>query len=351
MKLTRLLLLPFSWIYGSVVTVRNWAYDLGWFKQTSFNLPVIVVGNLDIGGAGKSPMTEYLIRLLKNNHKLATLSRGYGRKTTGYKLAECNADATEIGDEPAQFKRKFPDITVAVCESRVDGIQHLQTSHDLILLDDAFQHRALKPGFSILLFEYSRVFNPYFLLPAGNLREGFSGRKRADVLVVSKCPSDLEANNFQKVLQRIRPSANQPVFFTAIQYGKLEDFHGGQVSAGIDSDTRVFLLTGIANPMPLLQHINQQTPHIIHHNYPDHHQFSLKNIAKLVREFQADSSDKKLILTTEKDAQRLRDQDVKEALLGLPIFIQPITIKFLDHAADEFDQIINNYVREHTAHH
>ena len=199
MKYLRLLLLPFSWLYGLVVIIRNAFYDAGIYSSRSFDIPVISVGNLDVGGAGKSPMTEYLIRLLRPNFKLATLSRGYGRKTQGYLVADVDAKAALVGDEPAQFKHKFRDITVAVCEKRVIGIEKLSYAHQVIILDDAYQHRAVKPGLSILLFDYGRINEPRLMLPAGNLREPFSGRKRADVVVVSKCPLDMDAQQMQAV--------------------------------------------------------------------------------------------------------------------------------------------------------
>lgn len=352
MKRIRTLLLPFSWLYALVVGVRNLAYDAGWFKQTSFPLPVIAIGNLDIGGAGKSPMTEYLIRKLKDRYHLATLSRGYGRETSGYLVAGSHTTAHEIGDEPAQFKQKFPAVTVAVCEKRVVGVERLKPDHELILLDDAFQHRAIKPGLSILLFDYSRIFEPHWLLPAGNLRESFSGRKRADIMVVSKCPKDLDRENQLRIIQRIRPFAHQSVFFTAIRYGNLQDISGQPAGdVRIDAQTTVFLLTGIANPSPLLQEIGRFTSHVIHHNYPDHHQFTLKNIVKLVKEFTDLASPKKMIITTEKDAQRLRDESLFNGLMPLPVWVLPITIEFLNEEGDHFDQLIQNDVRKHTTHH
>lgn len=352
MRRLRILLLPFSWLYALIVAVRNLAYDVGWFKQTSFPLPVIVIGNLDIGGAGKSPMTEYLIRKLKDRYHLATLSRGYGRKTTGYVVGGSHATASEIGDEPAQFKQKFPAVTVAVCEKRVIGVERLRSNHELVLLDDAFQHRAIKPGLSILLFDYSRIFEPHWLLPAGNLRECSSGRKRADMLVVSKCPENLDRKNQLRIIQRIQPFAHQSVFFTTICYGNLQDTAGQlDADAVIDAQTTVFILTGIANPDSLLREIGRFTTHIIHHNYPDHHQFSLKNITKLVKEFTTLPSPKKMIITTEKDAQRLRDKSLFNDLRSIPIWVLPITIEFLNEEGDHFDQLIENYVRKHTTHH
>lgn len=350
MKYLRLLLFPFSLIYGLVVIMRNWLYDAGLFESKSFNLPVISVGNLEIGGAGKSPMTEYLIRLLKDQHKLSTLSRGYGRSTKGFLIADDHPEAMLIGDEPAQFKHKFSDVTVAVSEKRVNGIEQLQADHELIILDDAYQHRAVKPGLSILLFDHSQITQWQFLLPAGNLREPFSGRWRADVIVISKCPADMSEQARQKIAEKVNPLPYQSLFFSTITYQPLQNRSRQKADARIDADTTVFLLTGIANPAPLVAHIKKSTSKLIHHNYPDHHSFSLKNITKLADDFDACASQKKLIITTEKDAQRLAKDELIPLVSKLPILVQPIGISFLQDQ-QMFDQIILNYVREHTPHH
>jgi len=371
MKYLRWLLFPFSLLYGLVVVIRNWCYDAGIFKSYVANVPVISVGNLDVGGAGKSPMTEYLIRLLKNDHKLATLSRGYGRSTKGYVIEESRVESQEsrvkkqekqsnslltthhspltlaqiIGDEPAQFAQKFPDITVAVCEARVEGIKRLQVDHDLIILDDAYQHRAVKPGLSILLFDYNRVNEPHFLLPAGNLREPFGGRNRAGVIIISKCPEQLSVSEQAEIIKRIKPFADQQVFFTAITYQSLQNMDSNPTDILITADTTIFLLTGIANAKPLVQHLEQSTSHLIHHNYPDHHRFSLKNISKLADEFSACESKNKLIITTEKDAQRLVEHELLPLVKTLPILVLPIGVNFLSGTQQQFDQLVINYVR------
>jgi tetraacyldisaccharide 4'-kinase len=351
MNYLRLLLLPFSLLYGLVITIRNWCYDAGLLKSRAFEMPVISVGNLEVGGAGKSPMTEYLVRLLKDSFNLATLSRGYGRETKGYIKAKTTAASTEIGDEPAQFKHKFPDVTVAVCEDRVAGIEHLEADHDLVILDDAYQHRAVRPGLSILLFDYQHLQQPHFLLPAGNLRESFSGRWRSDIMVITKCPHNLTFDDMNRAYYRVEPNNSQPVFFTSITYQPLQDITGKPVNYTIDADTTVFLLTGIANPKPLVQHLKSLSGNIIHHNYPDHHRFSLKNISKLADEFTACSTQKKIIITTEKDAQRLGVHDLAGTIEKLPVWVLPIGISFLNNGQQEFDQMILNYVREHTKHH
>ncbi len=380
MKYLRWLLFPFSLLYGLVVIIRNWLYDAGVFKSYRFNLPIISVGNLEVGGAGKSPLTEYLIRLLKNNHKLATLSRGYGRKTKGYicvgseesriksqepgdrnllltthhspLTAEHSLLANQIGDEPAQFRSKFPDITVAVSENRVAGIKQLLPDHDLILMDDAYQHRAVEPGLSILLFDYSKLNDPHLLLPAGNMREPFSGRWRAQVLVASKCPLQLTEDEQALITEKLNPLPYQQLFFTSIVYQQLQCMDGQPTDTRVDRETTVFLLTGVANALPLVQYLNNSTSQIIHHNYPDHHPFTLKNITKLAAEYEACGSQKKIIVTTEKDAQRLDLSWFKTGTLlpPIPVFVLPIKVKFLNGSGERFDQLVIDYVREHTAH-
>jgi tetraacyldisaccharide 4'-kinase len=349
MKYLRLLLFPFSLIYGLIVMIRNWCYDTGLFTSRQFDVPVIAVGNLEVGGAGKSPMTEYLIRLLKSDNKIATLSRGYGRETKGYQIATTTATATQIGDEPAQFKHKFPDISVAVCEKRVDGIEQLEQDHDLIILDDAYQHRAVKPGLSILLFDYNKLDDLHLVLPAGNYREPFSGRWRADVIIVSKCPVDLAVDKQQNIVAGMSLLPYQQIFFTSINYMGLQDLSGKAADTIIDADTTVFLLTGIANARPLISHIKKQTLHVIHHNYSDHHRFSLKNITKLADEFAACTSQKKVIITTEKDAQRLGKQELLPLVKKLPVLVIPIGVNFLNEQ-QQFDKIVTGYVRKYREH-
>jgi tetraacyldisaccharide 4'-kinase len=350
MRYLRLLLFPFSLVYGLVILLRNWFYDTGLFKSQEFAVPIISVGNLEVGGAGKSPMTEYLIRLFKNDYKVATLSRGYGRITKGYLKASETATATTVGDEPAQFKHKFPNVTVAVCEKRVMGIKHLEHDHDIILMDDAYQHRAVKPGYSILLFDYTGLNHPQLMLPAGNLREPFMGRWRADILVVTKCPLTLSTTDQLKLEEKVKPLNYQQLFFTGITYLPLQTLAGGLSSAIIDQQTTIFLLTGIANPAPLVQHLHNSTTHIIHHNYPDHHRFTLKNISKLAVEFSACNSQKKLIITTEKDAQRLGEQELQRLVNQLPVLVIPIGVIFLNSGQQQFDQSVKNYVREYSKH-
>ena len=221
-KYFRLLLLPFSVIYGIVVMLRNKLYDWAVLKSTRFDIPVICVGNLVVGGSGKSPVTEYLVHLLAG-YKIAILSRGYGRETKGFLYADQYSTAKSIGDEPLQFYHKFPHITVVVCEDRVKGITILKENHDLIILDDAYQHRRLRPGFNILLFEFQKLLTPQFLLPAGNLREPFLGYQRADILLVTKSPAEIGEEQRAKCFRKFAEQASEKLFFSAIAYSDLTD--------------------------------------------------------------------------------------------------------------------------------
>ena len=352
MQYLRLLLLPFSLIYGSITWLRNKAYDLGLFSSHKFNIPIISIGNLAIGGAGKSPMAEYIIRLLRTQYKTAILSRGYGLKTKGLRLITQADSVEDSGDEPMQFRKKFNDITVAVSEKRVVGIEALQSDHDVIILDDAFQHRAVKPGLSILLFDYTKLDGFFLVLPAGNLRESFSNRKRADILIVSKCPEGLTAGEIDQIKNRIKPLKHQQLFFSQLDYGNLAGLFSGKERSlsEITDQTTVFLLTGIANPSPLVEKIKSLRAAVIHHDYPDHHIFSIKNIAKLAEEFKADSAVDKIIITTEKDAQRLQGKALAELLTDLPVYYLPVSATFHQPEAERFNNLIKSYVTRSIQH-
>jgi tetraacyldisaccharide 4'-kinase len=343
MKLVRLLLFPFSILYGFGVILRNLAYDFGIFKSHKFELPVISVGNLSVGGSGKSPMTEYLVRLLKDKYKIATLSRGYGRKTSGFLYVDTNSLSSESGDEPLQFKRKFRDITVAVCENRAEGILRLEQDHELIILDDAFQHRAVKPGLNILLFEYSTLFKQQWLLPTGNLREPLWAINRADIVVVSKCPEIMDSEQQNAIRGKFR---NDKLFFSFLKYGNLKSVNENAPDRSLNSinqNSKIILLTGIADASPLLVELASFGPELIHHQYPDHHQFSDKNIAKLVNEFNELIGDDNLIITTEKDAQRLRVAGIIEQLKDLAIYYLPVEAAFKDPEVTRFNNLIEGY--------
>ncbi len=346
-KVIRFLLFPFSLLYGLAVVIRNALFDAGWLSARKFDIPVISIGNLVAGGTGKSPMTEYLVRMLKDRVSLAVLSRGYGRTTDGFRLVEVSTPAEIGGDEPVQMKQKFPSVTIAVAEKRVEGIERLQANHQLILLDDAFQHRWVQPGFSILLFDYSTVYAPQFLLPSGNLREPMSGKKRAQVLVVTKTPELLASEEQERLRKRLNPAPHQHLFFSWLRYGDLTALYGGKTMlwSDLSSATEVLLITGIANPAPLLEKIRKVCPNVIHYRYPDHHTFSTKNIVKL-----ASAGAGKLIITTEKDAQRLRSPALLPLVRHLPIWYLPVQAELHGNSEQTFTRLITDYVfTEHSS--
>lgn len=341
LKKFRCLLLPLSLFYGLVVFLRNKFYDWGIFKSVKFDIPIICVGNLAIGGSGKTPTVEYLVKLLNPKYKLAILSRGYGRKTTGFILADENADSVKIGDEPSQYRGKFKEITVAVCEDRVYGINKLKAGHDLIILDDAFQHRAVKAGLNILLFEYENTKFPQFLLPAGNLRESFIQTRRADMILITKSPAMAEKSRF-KLRKKLNLKA-QSLSFSSVKYQTPVHFFNKNLITDF-SGYAVILLTGIANPKPLVNYLKDFTTLIQHFNFPDHYQFTKKDMQKIATVFQQIFFEKKMILTTEKDYQRLAGNNFKDLLLNLPIFYLPIEFDLAPQDKADFDQKILRYV-------
>ncbi|MBA6156449.1 tetraacyldisaccharide 4'-kinase [Tenacibaculum sp. S7007] len=308
MKLLRFLLFPFAVLYDVITTIRNWFFDIGILKSTSFDIPVIAVGNLSVGGTGKSPQIEYLIRLLQDDYSIAVLSRGYKRKTKGFQIVNDNHQAIDVGDEPLQFYKKFRNkITVAVDANRTNGIQQLLKSKnpaEVVLLDDAFQHRKVKASTYILLTKYNDLYSDDFMLPTGNLREDRRGAKRADVIIVTKCPEDLSELDQKNILKKIKPAKNQQVFFTTISYN--EDLKGeSKLSISELKNKEVLLVTGIANPKPLLNYLDAKEIKYKHLNYPDHHNFTKDDIDKVVKTKQELSSSKSIVLTTEKDFMRL----------------------------------------------
>lgn len=359
MKSVRLILLPFSLLYGIVVFFRNLLYDIGFLKSESFVVSIISIGNLTTGGTGKSPHTEYLIRLLKKGNKVAALSRGYGRVTNGFLLASAESDAFEIGDEPKQFKQKFPEIEVAVDSNRRNGIKKLleiNPSLNVILLDDAFQHRAVKPGLSILLTDYTQLFVDDFLLPAGNLREWKKSAERADIIIVTRIPDHFSPMEKRIIRQRLKPQPYQKVYFSFIKYGDFVPLgkQTGQNLVGkefyFDREFSVLLLTGIASSIHLYDYLKNKVPEIRHLKFRDHHRYSLADIQRLKQIFNNIATDNKIILTTEKDAMRLGLPAYQELISELPIFYIPIEIGFHDKDEEEFNEQIISYVRKNQVH-
>jgi len=313
MILLRKILFPLAFLYWLITFIRNWLYDKGIFKSSSFDIPIIAVGNLSVGGTGKTPQIEYLIRLLSDNYKVAVLSRGYKRTTEGFILADKNATASSIGDEPFQFYSKFPNIQVAVDANRKNGIENLlqlPKKPDVILLDDAFQHRKVKAGFYILLTAYDDLFCDDYILPFGNLREPSSGKKRADMIIVTKCPNDLSELTQQKIREKLK--VKQQVFFTTIQY---DDYVFGNecqlLVSEIQSESKV-LVAGIAKPKLFFDFLkNEEDETLV---FPDHHHFSKQDCEQIL----AKANGRKII-TTEKDFVRLNGLLPKAQLFYLPI--------------------------------
>lgn len=330
MKLLNILLLPFSFAYGLITFIRNKLYDLGLLKEHLFDKPIIIsVGNLSVGGTGKSPHIEYLIRLLKDKYTVATLSRGYGRKTSGFLLVKESHDASEVGDEPLQFKSRHPEISVAVDESRARGIRELQKRFpelEVVLLDDAFQHRSVKPNLSVLLTDYNRLFYNDKMLPSGRLREYRSGYKRADILIVTKCPSTISPIEKETIVKEIKPKSYQKIFFSHINYGEFQPIKNSLRTPIINKEYTSFLFTGIANPSLLEAYLQDHFLNVVPLTFPDHHQFSPKDIKKLQETFKSVPSDKKIIITTEKDTMRLKAPLLKELTKELPLFYIPIEV-------------------------
>lgn len=330
------LLTPLSFLYGIGVKIRNLLFDWGILPSVEYPVPVISIGNLTVGGTGKTPHTEYLIRFLEDNFRVAVLSRGYKRATTGFILASEESTSQTIGDEPYQMMRKFPDIIVAVDSNRRRGIQNLLSlpkdeKPDVILLDDAFQHRYVNPSLSILTTDYYRLFNKDALLPAGRLREPKSGRNRADIIIVTKCPTDLAPINFRIVQEEMKLLTHQKVFFTCIKYEQPEPvFQSGDrdlfISRNIEKEDEILLVAGIASADRFVEEVNNQSDHVTTMIFPDHHEYDQQDIRKINEAFDKLTGTDKYFLTTEKDAVRLLNnpyipEEWKEILFYLPIKI------------------------------
>ncbi len=331
MHILRVLLFPFSIVYDGVTRLRNYFYDKGFLKSESYPLPVICVGNLSVGGTGKSPMIAYLVALLSKEYDVAVLSRGYGRKTKGYLTVNLDATSHEVGDEPLQLKRNFPEITVVVCEDRRTALEKLKHKVDVVLMDDGFQHRQVKPTFTILLTALASRYDKDFLLPTGNLRESKAGAKRANMLVVSKCPPKLPYATLQQIEYDLKIAEHQKLFFTTIGYSSSIIGVSETLSLAYLKDKKFTLVTGIAKPGPLVQFLKDRNFNFTHEKFADHHEFTASEILTLKEE--------ELILTTEKDYIRLQPKLNKFALFYLPIKTQ-----FLNNKSPFFDQRIREVV-------
>ncbi len=346
-------LLPLSWLYGLGVKARNQLFELGVLKSRSFKTPVISVGNITVGGAGKTPHVEYLIRLLKDQHKVAVLSRGYKRKSKGFVRADKDTPMRMIGDEPFQMKQKFPDITVAVDRDRCHGIDELTDSNDkeaadVILLDDAFQHRYVKPGINILLVDYHRLIIYDKLMPAGRLREPKDGKSRADIVIITKCPADLKPIDYRVITKAMNLFPYQELFFSTIDYCPLKQLFGGEeLPLEQLNDKHVLLLTGIASPKQMQEDLTAMGAKINALSYADHHQFHKKDIRRINEVF-ASMAEPKMIVTTEKDAVRLEDVEDLSDEVRKSIYKLPIKVSFMLDQEEEFNHKITGYVRKNS---
>lgn len=345
----KVLLYPFSLLYGLVMWIRNRFYDKGLLTAVEFDIPIISAGNLSVGGTGKTPHVEYLIRLLKDHMKVATLSRGYNRRTSGYILADEHSTAADIGDEPMQFHSKYPDIKVCVGEERMLAVPQLLSDEpdtQVILLDDAFQHRSIKPGLNIMITDYSRLFTRDHVVPFGRLREGRIGYHRADCIIVSKCPPAMTVSEKQALEKEINPLPHQRLFFTTLQYGALTDMVTHQ-PVDVPTSATVLLACGIARPEPLLEELRRRYNQVFLLSFPDHYYYTEKDIAKIKKECDDLPGSNKIVITTEKDAVRL--QLLKEALAeqNLQMAVMPVEIAFLFDDAPLFNNFIIDYINRY----
>ena len=363
-------LLPLSWLYGMATGLRNRLFDVGILKSRAYKIPVIAVGNITVGGTGKTPHVEHLVRLLQDKIKVAVLSRGYKRKSKGYVLANTDTPMRDIGDEPFQMKQKFPKAYVAVDGNRRRGIKRLTTDEasndvDVILLDDAFQHRYVKPGINILLIDYHRLIIYDRLLPAGRMRESVKGKRRADMVIITKCPRDLKPMEYRVLTKALDLFPYQGLYFTTLDYGELTPLFPEKSDAQPSEnkeqslelqfkeppptlhDKNVLLLTGIASPEQLVEDLQPKCKSITPKTFPDHHYFKEKDIRRINETFEA-LPEPRPIVTTEKDAARLQNADGLSEDVRRNLYMLPVSISFMNEQEESFNQKILSYVQKNS---
>lgn len=344
-RLLAILLSPLSLLYGIGVSLRNMLYDAEVIKASKFSLPLIGVGNLSIGGAGKTPHIEYLIRLLSPYIEVATLSRGYNRTTTGFRFVTPGDTALVSGDEPLMYARKFQGLTVAVCENRALAIPqmlHRYPGIQTVLLDDAFQHRSVLPFIQILLTPYDRPFTRDYLLPGGRLREWRSAYKRADVIILSKCPANLSEKDKLSMIKELDPKGKQKVYFTRYRYSRIYQFYDARYTMDIAKDHDILLISAIANTAYLNDYLNQAAKSHDSIEFEDHHYFTERDVNAIINAFFKRSSTLRYVLTTEKDAVRLLPFRQKLYDAKVPVFVLPVEVEFLFGEGADFDDYIKN---------
>lgn len=359
MKIRKFILLPFALLYGLLIRLRNLLYDYGVLKTHEFDIPVICIGNLSTGGTGKTPHIEYVVKLLhQKGYKPAVLTRGYGRKTKGFIEVKRSHTAKEVGDEPCQIKRKFPGLIIGVTGRRVFGIKKLLEKHpnlDAILLDDGFQHRSVKPGLNILLTEYTDPFTQQSLLPAGKLREPISERKRADIIVVTKCPNVYSPIEFRRMTDSLKPYSHQELYLSYLAYKSPVKFDRNTdkpEKKELSEELKVLLFTGIANPIPLKNQVMRYCRELKSVHFPDHHFYTEKDLKKIQKEMESIPPANRMVLTTEKDVYRIAGSKLEEKFAQLPLYYLPVKVGV--HQAPEqntFDSKILDYVQKNRRNH
>ncbi len=340
-----------SLLYRIILIVRNKLYDRGILKSRRFDMPVINVGNLSMGGTGKTPTVEYLINKLGGSFRLAMLSRGYGRKTKGFKMADAACTYEDLGDEPLQYFKKFPEITVAVDENRVEGVDRLledENPPEVILLDDAFQHRKITAGLNILLTEYQRLYSDDRLFPAGRLRDLKSSAQRADIIVVSKSPDTLSEQDKALVINKLNPTERQKVFFSHLDYKPMQPLNAAARNIAAENADAVLLFCGIARPNPLIDRLKTQFKQVEALTFADHHAYTENDIKKVLRQFESLAGERKIIVTTEKDAARLTNSPYLCQFESAPLYDLPVSVRFDEE--EKFNEEILNYVRQNHHH-
>ena len=349
-----LLLKPFSMIYGMIAFIRNLLFDYHLLRSTEFDVPVISVGNITVGGTGKTPFIEFLVSILEKEFKVAILSRGYKRKSKGFLLADDQSTLDDIGDEPLQMKKKFPEVTLAVDKKRVHGIKELlerDNSLDVILLDDAYQHRYVKPGLSILMIDFNQPLSKDYYLPLGRLRESPSEKARAHIIVTTKCPENLKPIEQRIILNEMNLYPYQKLYFTTIKYGEIKPVFSDS-SATLTQDIckagkyNILLVTGIANSRPLRRHTRSISPKLKEIKFPDHHNFTSKDMTHIGETFGNIENEKKIIITTEKDAMRLASFEGEIMPDKTFWYYIPIEVSFHNRAKASFVKYIVDYVKK-----
>jgi tetraacyldisaccharide 4'-kinase len=354
--LKNIALVPLSWLYGAVTNARNLLYDNGLLRSRGFDIPIILIGNLAAGGTGKTPHVEMILSVLQDKFKTAVLSRGYKRKSRGFVLAEPTSNSNQLGDEPMQIYRKFPNSTLAVCEDRVLGVTKLlkrNSGIEVIVMDDGFQHRKLKPGLTVLLTDYNRLYTTDRMLPAGRLRESSFNSLRADIIIVTKCPEDIKPIDMRVIETDLNPKAFQSLYFSQIVYRELKPvFDGMQGSAITLADVRnlqfeVLVVAGIVSPQPMCDYLGRYSDRIQNLIFPDHHSFTKQDIKNIEITFEKIQAQNKVIICTEKDAVRfVGNQHISEKLKSVMCFL-PIGVEIIDKEKT-FIQKISHYVTENS---